>query len=212
MKKQGEWSGEKGDMGGKGRCMKADSSKKLEGWKNSSIDVLYTYIYIGRERERELIPFEAEVFVLFGHRQPATLAFVKCVMNYTPPLLLLVFVVVKLQSFVPPTISVCCEFSMPVYQAGFFWTGKENWLFEVSLWWWAQFVFTTKKFVWMLWNVGWRRCRLVLRGLLPSCVSPSAYECLCSRDCTMWLTWNDKRMVSLQLQQPPVFVIDCLTI
>lgn len=38
------------------------------------------------------------------------------------------------------------------------WTGIEKWLFEKSLWWWAQFVFNAKKFVWTLWNMGLCRC------------------------------------------------------
>lgn len=89
------------------------------------------------------------LFCFFGHGQSVTLAFVECVMNYTPPLLCLCC------GEVP---AVCtsynilrCEFSMPVYQPGLFWTGIEKWVFwKVSLMVSPICFSPLKKFVWTL--------------------------------------------------------------
>lgn len=169
MKKRGKREGkEKRRRLGRRRRGRGRTEQREIGWREKSKD--------GEALEwkkRRLLQLRRSFFVLFcffGHGQSVTLAFVERVMNYTPPLLLPAPLLWCSSSRLDLLQYLRCEFSMPVYQPGFFWTGIEKWLFEKSLWWWAQFVFTAKKFVWTLWNVGWRGGP-VPRGPLSVCLS-----------------------------------------
>lgn len=187
---EGNWGG---GGGGKGKDIQADWAARngfeMEKNKNTTASPI---------KEKFFLFF---LFCFFGHGQSVTLAFVECVMNYTPPLLLLCLCCGEAPAVCTSYNILRCEFSMPVYQPGFFWTGIEKWLFEESLWWWAQFVFTAKKFVWTLWNVGWRQrrgssweaCCLPVRLFRRVCARMRA---ACNQACMMR---NEKRMQRLWL-------------
>ena len=146
--------------------------------------------------------------------------FVECVMNYTPPLLSLCLCCGGAPAVCTSYNILRCEFSMPVYRPGFFWTGIEKWLFEKSLWWWAQFVFTAEKSLFERSKM-WADVEKKSRGLswegrrLPVWLSPplSAWAVCagCSPACAIWLTWNENRIVSLMFHQPAC-VCNCLSI
>lgn len=184
---EGNWGG---GGGGKGKDIQADWAARngfeMEKNKNTTASPIKEKFFL---------------FCFFGHGQSVTLAFVECVMNYTAPLLLLCLCCGEAPAVCTSYNILRCEFSMPVYQPGFFWTGIEKWLFEESLWWWAQFVFTAKKFVWTLWNVGWRQrrgssweaCCLPVRLFRRVCARMRA---ACNQACMMR---NEKRMQRLWL-------------
>lgn len=109
-KREGDWGG---DTEGKGRL----SSKKLEGERKKTID--------GVGKKTTASPIKAKfffsvLFCFFGHGQSVTLAFVECVMNYTPPLLLLCLCCGGAPAVCTSYNILCREFSMPVYRPGFF--------------------------------------------------------------------------------------------
>ena len=180
-----------GSVKGRGKL----SSKKLEEGENNGWSGLEI------KKEKQLLQLGRRVFLLccFGHGQSVTLAFVECVMNYTPPLFLLCLCCGGTPAVCTSYNILRCVFSMPVYQPGFFWTDKEKWLFQKSLWWWAQFVFTAKKFIWALWNVGCRWWRDLSRK---RCCPP---VWLFVWACVTW--WPETRIILfIVLLVPQLFV------
>lgn len=88
------------------------------------------------------------------------------------------------------------------------WTGIEKWLFEKSLWWWAQFVSNAKKFVWTLRNVGLRWCRgLSWEGCcLPVWLFQSFSACLYA---SVMLTYFKNHLFVLKWEYYLLFVLYC---
>lgn len=114
-RREGDWGGGGGE-GGRGQGQ-TEQQEMCERENNRRAGFEMKKIKTTASPIKELF-FCFVLFCFFGHGQSVTLAFVECVMNYTPPLLCLCC------GEVP---AVCtsynilrCEFSMPVYQPGLF--------------------------------------------------------------------------------------------